>query len=91
MMMIITYSAVSSHLFVSKALYISDIFSSAISTDFQSVDCVQNLLRAINRMGPNDSQGPKRPVRIVDCTAADVKKYELSAKDMEKDDLEEGK
>ena len=89
--MIIIYSAVSSYFSMSKALYRSDIISSAISTEFQSVDCVQNLLRAINRMGPNDSQGPKRPVRIVDCAVADVKKYELSAKDMEKDDLEEGK
>ena len=42
-------------------------------------------------MGPNDAQAPKRPVRIADCSAADVKRYELSAKDMATDDLEEGK
>ena len=41
-------------------------------------------------MGTTEN-GPRRPIRIVDCSTEDVKKYELSAKDMTKDDLEEGK
>jgi hypothetical protein len=36
-----------------------------------------------------NTSNPKRPVRITECSVADVKKYELSAKDMQKDDLEE--
>jgi len=50
------------------------------------------ILRAINRVGPREGyDSPKRPVRITECSAAEVKKYELSAKDMLKDDLEEAK
>lgn len=51
-----------------------------------------NILKAVNRMGPgSDYQTPRRPIRITECSAAEVKKFELSAKDMLKDDLEEGK
>lgn len=54
--------------------------------------CYQNIIRALNRMGgASNSDSPKRPIRISDCSVEDVKKYELTAKDMEKDDLEEGK
>jgi len=47
-------------------------------------------LQAINRMGPTDKSDsvPKRPVKFSDCSVTDVKKYELSAKDMKTDDLE---
>ncbi|KAK7116124.1 uncharacterized protein [Littorina saxatilis] len=48
-----------------------------------------NILRTINRMGPGaDFQTPRRPIRIAECTTQEVKKYELSANDMKKDDLE---
>ncbi|KAK7477848.1 hypothetical protein BaRGS_00030926 [Batillaria attramentaria] len=51
-----------------------------------------NILRALNRMGSQpDFSTPKRPIRITECSTAEVKKYELSQKDMEKDDLEETK
>jgi len=46
-------------------------------------------LTAINRMGPIERDvKPKRPVRFTDCSVNEVKKYELSAKDMKTDDLE---
>ncbi|XP_012936898.1 peptidyl-prolyl cis-trans isomerase H [Aplysia californica] len=46
-------------------------------------------LMAINRMGPQDKDvRPKRPVRFTECNVNEVKKYELSVKDMKTDDLE---
>ncbi|XP_059160120.1 uncharacterized protein LOC131943852 isoform X1 [Physella acuta] len=46
-------------------------------------------LMAINRMGAQDKdQKPKRPIRFTECTVNEVKKYELSEKDMKTDDLE---
>ncbi|CAG5127774.1 unnamed protein product [Candidula unifasciata] len=46
-------------------------------------------LMAINRMGNLDkTQKPRRPVKIVDCNVVEVKKYELTDKDMRTDDLE---
>ncbi|KAL8595849.1 hypothetical protein ACOMHN_012267 [Nucella lapillus] len=50
------------------------------------------VLQVLNRVGPTpevDSTVPNRSMRIVDCKAEAVKKYELSAKDMKTDDLEE--
>ena len=50
----------------------------------------QQYLAAINRMGPTDfsDQSPKRPVRFTDCTVKDVKKYQLTDKEMKTDDLQ---
>ncbi|GFS11582.1 peptidyl-prolyl cis-trans isomerase [Elysia marginata] len=46
-------------------------------------------LAAINRMGASDTgEAPKRPVRFTDCTVKDVKKYELTDKEMKTDDLQ---
>ncbi|KAK0057931.1 peptidyl-prolyl cis-trans isomerase H [Biomphalaria pfeifferi] len=46
-------------------------------------------LQAINRMGPQEkNQTPKRPIRFTDCAVNEVKKYELTEKDMKTDDLE---
>jgi len=47
-------------------------------------------LIAINRMGETSKtdQHPKRPVKFTDCQVKEVKKYELSEKDMKTDDLE---
>lgn len=46
-------------------------------------------LAAINRIGAVDKDvKPKRPVRFTECSVNEVKKYDLSAKDMKKDDLE---
>ncbi|RUS77459.1 hypothetical protein EGW08_014765 [Elysia chlorotica] len=46
-------------------------------------------LAAINRMGASESrETPKRPVKFTDCTVKDVKKFELTDKDMRTDDLE---
>lgn len=47
-------------------------------------------LMGINRMGAagKTDAHPKRPVKFTDCQVKEVKKYELSLKDMKTDDLE---
>ncbi|KAH9520180.1 hypothetical protein Btru_060223 [Bulinus truncatus] len=46
-------------------------------------------LQAINRMGNQEnSQLPKRTIKFTDCNVNEVKKYELTEKDMKTDDLE---
>lgn len=47
-------------------------------------------LAVINRLGAvkQTDTKPKRPVKFTECAVNEVKKYELSAKDMKTDDLE---
>jgi len=47
-------------------------------------------LMAMNRMGSADKadSSPKKQIKFTECAVNDVKKYELSAKDMKTDDLE---
>ncbi|GFO14531.1 peptidyl-prolyl cis-trans isomerase [Plakobranchus ocellatus] len=46
-------------------------------------------LAAINRVGASEmGEVPRRPVRFTDCIVKNVKKYELSEKEMKTDDLQ---